>query len=354
MKQRIEFIDALRGFTMILVVFAHVETFMLSIDPGTTFISRLFLSFRMPLFFFISGYLSYKEGKIWTVNVWKTSVWNKFRVQLIPTAFFGLLYTYLFRLGGFLDFFRNYHKFGYWFTICLLGMLVIMYTINCVVNLLNKNNPPSRKLTSLLLIVVSMILWGFKFIYDKYSGIATISNYFCFHQVCVYFPFFAFGVIASEYKIKFANFLDNEVIQACVYVAFGVVFYLKNMLNETTTDTTLIFLVYRSIQDIILGVLGICIVYNFFRKNSSMFSSATLFGRQLQRVGSRTLDIYMLHYFFLTKISFGNAFVRDSNIVCELLFVGALAVVITYCCLFVSDMLRTSKFFSVFLFGMHK
>ena len=43
MQNRIEYIDALRGFTMILVVFAHVETFMFSIDPGETFISSLFI-----------------------------------------------------------------------------------------------------------------------------------------------------------------------------------------------------------------------------------------------------------------------------------------------------------------------
>ena len=62
---RLQYIDALRGFTMILVVFAHVETYMLSIDPNTTFISSLFISFRMPLFFFISGYIAFKSKKVW-------------------------------------------------------------------------------------------------------------------------------------------------------------------------------------------------------------------------------------------------------------------------------------------------
>ena len=49
-KGRIEYIDALRGFTMILVVFAHVETYMLEIEPNSTFVSSLFISL---LFYFI-------------------------------------------------------------------------------------------------------------------------------------------------------------------------------------------------------------------------------------------------------------------------------------------------------------
>lgn len=350
MKKRIEYIDALRGLTMILVVFAHVETFMLSIDPGTTFVSSLFLSFRMPLFFFISGYLLFKEGKQWTFKVWKQSVQNKIRVQIIPTAFFGLLYTYLFSLGNCIDFISNYHKFGYWFTICLLGMLIIIYTINWL-SCVSVKKTPSKIIVTMILIAVATLLFLFKFIYDKNSGIARISDYFCLHQICVYFPFFAFGYIASQYKEVFAKFLDNDLIQAFVYFTFSFVFYLKITLNEADSGASMMLLIYRSVQDVILGVLGICIVYNFFRKNSSWFSSKTMLGMQLQRIGSRTLDVYMLHYFFLTKISFLQNWVSRGNIICELFCVGIISVIITYCTLFVSDILRTSRFVSVYLFG---
>lgn len=349
-KERIQYIDAVRGFTMILVVFAHVETFMLSIDPGTTFISSLFLSFRMPLFFFISGYLVFKEGKHWTFKVWKHSVWDKIRVQIIPTAFFGLLYTYLFSLGNCIDFISNYHKFGYWFTICLLGMLIIIYTINWL-SCLGQKSSPSKIMVTMILITVAIMLFLFKFIYDKNPEIAIVTNYFCFHQICVYFPFFAFGYIASQYKVMFAELLDNELIQACVYLSFGIVFYLKTTLNEADYGVSMMLLLYRSVQDVILGVLGICIVYNFFRKNSSWFSNETMLGKQLQRIGSRTLDVYMLHYFFLTKISFLHNWVSRGNIICELFCVGIISVIITYCTLFVSDILRTSRFVSVYLFG---
>lgn len=337
---------------MILVVFAHVETFMLSIDPGTTFLSSMFLSFRMPLFFFISGYLVYKAGLFWTFDVWKQRVCKKLRIQLFPTLFWGSIYTYLFSLGNFQDFISNYHKFGYWFTICLLGMLLIVYTTNWIGNILAKGE--SDNFVSWMLIVITSLLFLFKFLYDKYSILSTISDYICFHQVCTYFPFFTFGYIASQHKTHFESFLDNGIIQFFIYLLFCVTFYLKITLTEAEYESSYVLLVYRSIQDIVIGVLGICIVYNFFRRNSAMFSKDKVIGRQLQHIGSRTLDIYMLHYFFLTKVPFHTNIFEGGNLVCELFCVGILSIFITYCSLLVSDILRMSKIASYYLFGTTK
>jgi peptidoglycan/LPS O-acetylase OafA/YrhL len=51
--KRIEYIDAMRGFTMILVVFSHIEGMLFK--DYYSFVNQVFMSFRMPLFFFISG-----------------------------------------------------------------------------------------------------------------------------------------------------------------------------------------------------------------------------------------------------------------------------------------------------------
>lgn len=68
-KKRIEWIDALRGFTMILVVFSHVELFTFELDPPL-FVNEVFISFRMPLFFFISGFIGYKANVVWNARTW--------------------------------------------------------------------------------------------------------------------------------------------------------------------------------------------------------------------------------------------------------------------------------------------
>lgn len=52
--------DALRGFSMVLVVMGHV---LLSMNLGgyDTLLSSALLTFRMPLFFFVSGFFAYRS-----------------------------------------------------------------------------------------------------------------------------------------------------------------------------------------------------------------------------------------------------------------------------------------------------
>ena len=348
--KRIEYIDALRGFTMILVVFAHVETFVLSIQPNSTLVSELFIAFRMPLFFFISGFISYKKDTIWSSQYYIHSLIKKIKAQLIPTLFFGLSYTYLFSIGNVSDFIDNGHKFGYWFTICLLGIFMILYTSNFLIYSCFKKH---YKIISLVvLILVTAVLTLFKFVYDKHPLVAEISDMFCFHQICVYFPFFFFGYFVSHDKECFYRFLDNCVVQLCIFILFIITFYCKRTLPDSIYNINVVLLLYRSIQDVIIGLLGICIVFNFFRK-TTLFSKGSSSVQLLRKIGTRTLDIYMLHYFFLSEIpSIGGLISVPSNLVLELLFVFSLSMIVITLCLLVSNLLRMSKFLSSILLGV--
>ena len=74
--KRIEYIDAMRGFTMLLVVYSHILVFsyentliydlhagglnLIGAGEGNALtFNSLFVLFRMPLFFFISGFIIY-------------------------------------------------------------------------------------------------------------------------------------------------------------------------------------------------------------------------------------------------------------------------------------------------------
>lgn len=351
MTKRIEYIDALRGFTMILVVFAHVETYVLSIEPNSTLISELFISFRMPLFFFISGYISYKRGFAWNSSSYLINLLKKTRIQIIPTIIFGLSFTYLFEKGNICDFVNNYHKFGYWFTICLWGIFVILYTCNFILFNCSKKN--KEKLSILVLSMIAVVLTLFRFLYDKHPLVAEISDVFCFHQVCVYYPFFIFGYFVSHNKDKFHGFLDNNIVQFCVPTLFIIAFYYKRTLPDSFYLINGGMLLYRSFEYIIIGLLGICFVYNIFRKNT-VFSTDSYCVVLLREVGRRTLDIYMLHYFFLSKIPDLGTFLVSSttNLTLELLVVSLLSIAVIACCLLISNILRMSKNLSYILFGV--
>ena len=68
MKQRLLYLDNLKGFLIILVILGHcIEYGTESFDENTLF--KIIYSFHMPLFFMISGYLSYKEPLNWISSV---------------------------------------------------------------------------------------------------------------------------------------------------------------------------------------------------------------------------------------------------------------------------------------------
>ena len=94
-KGRIEFIDAMRGFTMIMVVFNHILGYSFCDSPRFS-INEIFLSFRMPLFFFLSGFLCYKYGKFSQKTNNIEFIRKKFTVQLIPSFIFIAIYSILF------------------------------------------------------------------------------------------------------------------------------------------------------------------------------------------------------------------------------------------------------------------
>ena len=53
---RLEYIDALRGLTMLMVVIGHIELF--SFGEGIFLCTPIYKYIQMPLFFFISGYIA--------------------------------------------------------------------------------------------------------------------------------------------------------------------------------------------------------------------------------------------------------------------------------------------------------
>ena len=69
-NKRLEWLDALRGFTMILVVACHVAQMCYGINLKTSASMPFFVLFRMPLFFFVSGFLAWKPDILWTPSDW--------------------------------------------------------------------------------------------------------------------------------------------------------------------------------------------------------------------------------------------------------------------------------------------
>lgn len=64
-SERIGVFDSIRGFSIFLVVFGHV---LMSFNLGgySSFLGSVITTFRMPLFFFVSGFFAYRAVDKWT------------------------------------------------------------------------------------------------------------------------------------------------------------------------------------------------------------------------------------------------------------------------------------------------
>ena len=124
-------LDALRGFTMILVVSNHVALKSFGMQIRWSAALQFFLLFRMPLFFFISGFLAYKASRVWNAKTLRELSLKKMRVQLIPTIVFFLLFLAIIPTTPFeaslAEALASSMKAGYWFTLVLLYMLLTSY-----------------------------------------------------------------------------------------------------------------------------------------------------------------------------------------------------------------------------------
>ena len=97
-------------------------------------------------------------------------------------------------------------------------------------------------------------------------------------------------------------------------------------------------------------------VFTFFRYFASWFTKERVLGRGLQYVGTRTLDIYLLHFFFLPEsmLLYNRQLLDYDSKWLEVSVVMGEALVVLACCLMASYIIRLSPFLAKYLFGVKK
>lgn len=126
MTKRIEYIDALRGFTMILVVLAHVPQYAYHGVDGVSF-SLIPTTFHMALFFFLSGWFVPV-----TSSVPMDMAWLKKKVMqlVVPTVVLYCLYCYVEDVNITDNLWNDKYKAGYWFCIVLFCFNLLVRAIS--------------------------------------------------------------------------------------------------------------------------------------------------------------------------------------------------------------------------------
>ena len=337
---RIGYIDALRGMAMILVVYFHIAAYGFgSYEIGYNDIIE---RFRMPTFFFISGWLFYKAGRIWDRKTITGMIRKKFMVQIIPTAVFLLLYLTMFNLLDISSFGSD--KKGYWFTFVLFEYFVIYILAEALLN--RKDSAIGEMRVFVIMLLLSITAFYYAKYYTRYTTeLGTwkdILGFLSFVKIR-HIIFFWFGTFVRRHFDQFIHLTNNRYITATLIVLFTAIIVWPVVLSINGVE----YIAY-----LIAGLSGTVICFTFFRIHEQHFSQKTWYGRSLQLIGRRTLDIYLIHYFVipydLVSLDTWLQYHHNTLFVPMALILALWVVIIS---LVISSFLRVSPLLAKYLFG---
>lgn len=360
-KPRLEWLDALRGFTMIMVVANHVAGMAFGEAMKHSTSLKFLVMFRMPLFFFVSGFLAYKASQVWDLKSLGSLLLKKLRVQTIPTVVFFLFGAAI--LGGkfgptIIKWLEGPFKGGYWFTIVLLYMFVVYYLFCFGESRLLKRFPkiPSW-LPITVLFVVSLAFYD-TFYQPKYFSWAAgykgpkegtmlyFMNCSSLGQLFLYFPFFLYGNIVHRYWQQAQRIMDSQWF-------FPTIIFVVIYAWLDTQRWHWLRMTWAAIPLTLGRFTLLTIVFMYFRHYSQYFTKLSPIGASLQYIGRRTLDIYLIHYLFMPNLPTIGSFFNQyrHNFAIDTTLSVLIALLVIGFSIITSNILRISPFFKKWLFG---
>ncbi|MDE7382123.1 MAG: acyltransferase [Muribaculaceae bacterium] len=344
-------LDAMRGVAIIMVVFGHVLFFGFGITRYQSFLGSSMGYFRMPLFFFISGFVAYKVKSAWTPGYVGPILLRKFRAQLLASVFFLFLYSYACGKGKLT--FLDPQLRGYWFGVVLFRIYVMYAMLSLLLHYIwRKRDEKGRVeiLTAVFLIVVGSVLAVVLNRYRDTGGWINILDY----RTLLHLPYFGLGLLMRRFENK-CDMLFRP--QGVLYT--GIIFALLALViwelrGGILPDDGIVC----RITGEFMGIIGIYVMFGFFYQKRRYFVSGGRVSAGLRYIGRRTLDIYFLHYFFIPSMLFmrgimmgGGLNLPGMSILTQLTIGGLLTSGVVGCSLGVSYLLRLSPVLRVWMFG---
>lgn len=336
-RKRVDYIDALKGFLILSVVMCHVAGFCIGIqDEHSSFLPILF-EFRNPPFFFISGYFAYKIDAVWNGSYCYNIIKKKFVSIAWPTILFlaVLLYVHPSYKGH--TFLHGNLKdlWFHWFTLSLFVFFVFYSIIELLLRSLKKNY------NSIILLFCGTffyLIFSVQSIYGKLPLTDNIKQLLGMDYWGFFF-FFILGVLARKHYDRFIILISNNLfIAICIFL-----FFIFNIFSQPLQND------YFNLFRIITYITGIILVFTFFKT----YPPKGITNRIMTFVGKRTLDIYLIHYFFLPLALYENTSVfRDTPMpIIEFAATFSISIAVIAMSLLVSFIIRLSPISAYVILG---
>jgi len=296
MKQRIEYIDAIRGFAILLVVMAHTiawnyvdwhDVCLFNQSQSVNYMTggavwQVIYSFHMALFFMVSGYLT-GTSLVNAKNLW-TRVKSKTIRLLIPY------------IGTFFLIYIVRGSYGYWFLLALYEMAVLWLLLSFVLNKINKQQS----------FWIDFLVLGF--VYVALRVMTILIPMACWHInfgvfIGYYIPF-CFGVLMKRHEF-IEKIVRTPLCFSCCLIAFVVLFVCRYW-----TDYPQIYQIVSKIDFFfsILALLACAMIFHVFM-NGINKKVETIFAY----LGKVSMPIYILHNLFTIQIvAIGNYILQQT------------------------------------------
>ena len=334
-KKRFEYIDAMRGFAIFFIVFGH-----LPLVYGTHSSLIDFPAFiKLPVFFFISGFVFNSERMI--SGGLKTCV-SKFRQLIIPAVFFCAIYLLVNKIDIYTCVTHRF-KCGYWFTFKLFEFIIIQYLWELFATRLKINKSKIVYLVGPICTALIFYVLSTQAVTERLGIVSGVVG----TRLLRYYLFFVIGRLIRLHLDDLLQYKYKNVFVSVIVVGFMLMAIFDYGLNINISG--LMF----HIKTVIFELLALLSIFVLFYTKRTYFSSSSRASKAITFIGRRTLDIYLLHYFFLPKdlSVFGHYFVNHPAPILELAFCGIVTILVVVVCLIVSEILRQSTFCRKWLLG---
>ncbi len=285
-----------------MVVMGHVLTMCIrDIDQAIVF--KIIGKIHMPLFFFISGYFSYKitpEGKTFAAP----KLWMRFKQLIIPFFVVSGIWVIYFPLSGlesplnstFQSLYFDSFKNGYWFTLTLFELILCYSAITFIFRRTKKFWQE---------ILITLLAWSTIYLLNTALLPEKIVSLYGGCLLNAYLPIFMIGVLAKKYHSNFDKITENSSIYTICLLLGSVLLYLLifpwefQFMAITTVNLTI-----QSIFYICLTIVSISVVKPWVNNEFSSGNKPSMIVCCWEYLGKESLSIYLLHYFFLFPLTF--------------------------------------------------
>lgn len=338
MKERVGYIDSLKGLAILLMVMGHVianqfPSYRVALDDEprlTMLVWRIIYSFHMPLLMFCSGLVSLHMKDF----SWKgigLVVWKRMYTLLLPFVCSGFL----------LHVVIHSDTFGLWYLWLLFQFIVVVLLIDGLCMLLPKYGKTFSTI-AIIAFALAVHIWYRKFYYLERLPLIDVGHWSLF-------PYFCMGVICARYDLCNRWFSKNWVF-TCALVLFAFLTYWLTVQG--------CHIPRQSITGCLLPISSIVALVYLFKVGLEKSASRGVLG--LQNIGRHSMEVYILHFLFLVRIhSIGDFVLCQANtdgggrtiFFVQICSSFACAIIIIILCYVTMNVVNKSKILSLLLLG---